>query len=85
MTSLLNIDEDVIKIYYDKDVKLFGKNFIDITLKTSQSIRESKRNDLVLKMAVPGIKDSFLLVILLNFHLLVGTSQVKLDEAFGLT
>ena len=36
---ILGIDEDVIQINNDKDIKLFGQDLIDITLEACWSIR----------------------------------------------
>lgn len=36
-------DQDVIQIYHNKDIKLFGKDRIDVILKTSGYIQKAKR------------------------------------------
>ena len=74
-----------IQIHYDKDVELFSKDLINVTLKIGQSIRELKKHNLIFKMAVSSTKSSFLSVTLSNSNLVVSTSQVQLGEVFGLT
>lgn len=60
----------------DKNVELFCEDLIDIALKTSQSIRKLKKHDLILKIAISNIKNSFLFITFPNTHLMVGISQV---------
>ena len=36
---ILNVDEDVIQVYDDKDIELFCQDLIDITLEAGRSIR----------------------------------------------
>lgn len=33
LVRVLNFDQDVIQIYYNKDIKLFGNSHVDLTLK----------------------------------------------------
>ncbi len=37
-----SIDEDVIKVYYHKNIKLFYQDLVDIVMKSSQYIDQSK-------------------------------------------
>lgn len=73
LACVLNIDQNIVQIHNNKDVKLFSKIFINIALKTGRGIRNSKRLDLILKMAVPDTKNSLLFIAFSNFHLIVGT------------
>lgn len=43
LASVFSIDQDIIQIYNNKDVKLFSKIFIYIALKTGQSIGQSEK------------------------------------------
>lgn len=36
LIKIVIIDWEVIKLYFNKDIKLFGKNLINIILKTNQ-------------------------------------------------
>ena len=38
LTLILSVDKNVIKIYDDKDIKLFCRDLIDIALEADQSI-----------------------------------------------
>lgn len=47
--ALIHDNKDIDQIYNDEDIKLFGRDLIDIASKAGQSIRRSKRHDLILK------------------------------------
>ena len=85
LACLFSIDQDVIQIHYDKDVKLFSEDFINVALKTGWSIGESKRHDLVLEVAVPSTKNSLSFVAFSNSHPIVDTSQIQLGKLLGPT
>lgn len=84
LAYLLNINQNIVQTYYDKDIKLFNKDLIDIILKIGRGVGELKWHDLVLKMAVPSTKNSFSFITLSNPHLIVGINQVQLSKVFGL-
>ena len=74
------IDENIIQIYNDKDIELFRKIFIDITLEYCQSISQSKKHYLIPKVTKSGLKSRFLLISFTNSYLVIGTSEVKLGK-----
>ena len=76
LVYLLSINKDFVQTYNNKNVKLFSKNLIDVTLKTGCSIKESKKHDLVFKMAILNIKSYLLFIIFSNFHPLLDIGQV---------
>ncbi len=82
---VLSIDEDVIKIHYYEDVKLFGQNLIDITLKRGRYVGQSERHDLVLEMAVAGVEGRLPFVTFPDPHLMIGIGQIELGETLGPT
>ena len=73
---ILDVDQDVIQIHHNKDIKLFSKDLVDIALKASGCVGKTKGYYLILKVAVFGAKDYLLLVTFSDFHLMVGISQV---------
>ena len=85
LTCFLSIDQDIVQIYNDEDIKLFSKDFIDIALKTGRSIGESKKHDLVLEIVVPGTKSSLPFVTFSNPHLMVSTGQIQLGKTLSPT
>lgn len=80
LACLLGIDQDVVRIYDDKDIELFSEDFADIALKTGWRVGESERYDLVLKMAVLGTKGSLPLITFSDSHPVIGNGQVQLGE-----
>ncbi len=81
---ILSIDQDVIQVYHNKDIKLFSENLIDVALKTSGFVKKAKRHYLVLEVVVSGAKDYLLFVTFSNSHLMIGTSQIQLGKPLGL-
>ena len=82
---VLGIDENIIQINNDKNIELFGQHLIDITLKTSQCVRKSKKHYLVFEMAVLSLKGCLLFITLFYLYLIVSSREIELDELFGLT
>ncbi len=78
LTEVFSINQNVIK-----DMKLFSKDLIDITLKTSGYIRKTKKYNLILKIAIFGVKSCLLFIIFSDFYLILGTSQVQLYKLLG--
>ena len=68
---IFDMGEDVIKIYYHKDVKLLCQNLVDIALECDQCVGQSKRHDLVLKVAIAGPKSSLLFIFFFDSHPIV--------------
>ncbi len=84
-TLVLSIDEDVIEVHYYKNVKLFYQDLVDVTLKRSRYVGQSKRHDLIFEMTITGPEGRFLFITFLNPHLIVGISQIELGETSSLT
>ena len=80
LSCILNIEQDIVQIYYNKNIKPFSKNLVNIALKTGGYIGEVEGYYLVLKMAISGTKSRLLFVTFLNPHLMIGMSQVQLDK-----
>ena len=85
LTWVLNIDEGIIWINNDKNIKLFGQDFIDIILETGCCIGKPKRHYLVLEVAVSSLESHFLFVALFYLYLIISIHEVKLDKLFGST
>ena len=81
----LSIDKDVIQVYYHKNVELFCQNLIDINLKYGWYVSQSKRHNLVLKVAIVGLESCLPFVFFSNSHLMVGISQIKLGKPLSPT
>lgn len=76
LALILGIDQHIVQIYNNKKVELLSKDFIDVTLKTSQNVEESEKHDLVFKMVILGSKSCFLFIIFLNSYLVIAISLV---------
>ncbi len=67
----------------DENVKLLGKDLIDLSLEASWSIGQTKRNNLIFEVAISGAECCLLLVTLLNSHPMIGTSEIQLGKPLG--
>ncbi len=85
LASVLNIDQNIIQINSNKDIKLLSNNLVDIVLKTGWRIGKARKYNLVFEVVVLGIKNYLPLVTFSNSHLMIGTSQVQLCELLSPT
>lgn len=85
MIRFISIDHNFIKIYNDKNIRLFYQNLVDIVLETSRSIEQAKQRDLIFKIALSGTEHCFSFIFILNLHLMINVDQVKLYKALGPT
>ncbi len=83
LSWILSIDQDVVQVHYNEDIKLLIENFVDIALKTGGCIGKAEGHYLVLEVAVSGAKGRLLFVTFSNPHLMIGTSQIQLGKPFG--
>lgn len=83
LAKLFGINQDIIQIYHNKDIKLFSKDLLDITLKTSWCVGKAKKYNLVYKVSVLFAKNLFLLLILLNLYLMISSSKIHLGKLLG--
>ena len=80
---IFGIDQNIIQLYYNKDIKLFSKNLIDIALKTGKCIEKAKGHYLVLKVIVFDVEGRLPLITLSNSHPMIGTSEIQLGKSLG--
>ena len=85
LSYILSINQDIVQVHYNKEIKLFSKNIVDVALKTSEYIRKAKKHQLMLEMAISDMKSCLLLVIFSNSHLIIGTSEIQLSKPLDLT
>ena len=71
LAGIFSINQNVIKVHNDKNVKFFYHNFVDIAIEADGDIRKTKKFDLILKIAVLNSKDYFLLVIFPNSYIMI--------------
>ena len=84
LAKVLGINQDIIQIYHNKNIKLFSKNLVDIALKTSECIEKAKGHHLVFKITISGAESHLPLVTFSNSYLIIGTSEIQLGKLLGL-
>ncbi len=84
LSWILSIDQDVIQVHYNEDIKLFSENLVDVALKTGGCIGKAKEHYLVLEVAISGAKGCLPFVTFSNLHPMIGTSQIQLGKPLGL-
>ena len=78
---IISINEDVIQIYDDKDIKLLSKNLVNISLKACWCVCQTKRHHLVLKVTVLSLERDLSLVSFADSHSMVCTNKVELGKS----
>lgn len=76
LTGVFDIDQNTIQIYNYKDIKLFGKNLINIALKVFHSVKQFKKHNIVFKITILDSNSDFLLVVFLNSYLVVCANEI---------
>ncbi len=84
MAQVFTINQNVVQIHNNKDVKMIDKDLVHIALKTDQSVRKFKKHNLVLKITVLSSKTGLLFVTFSNFYPIVGIGQDQLDEILSI-
>ncbi len=57
-----NIDENIIEVNNNKDIKVLRQDFVDVILKHGQGVCHAKKYYLILKVAITGPENHLLLV-----------------------
>lgn len=76
MFWIFGINQDVIQVHYNKNIKLLNKNLADVALETSWYVGQSKKHNLVLVVTVLNAKSCFLFITFSNPYLKVSTGQI---------
>ncbi len=66
------IDENVIKVYYHKNIELLYQDLINVALENGLCIDQSKKHHLVLEIAIAGPKGCFPLIAFSDPNPMVG-------------
>ena len=77
---IFGVDKDIIQIHNDKKIEFFREDLIDVALEYYRSVSQSKKHYLIFKVAVFGLKSSFLLISFASSHPVIGTGEVKLGK-----
>lgn len=76
LSCILSIDQDIVQIHYNKDIKRFNKNLIDVALKIGGCIEKPKGHDLVFEINISGTKDYLLFNTFSNPHLVISIGKI---------
>ena len=75
-----DIDKNIIKVHYYKNVKFFYQDLIDAALEHGQCISQSKRYFLVLEMAIAAPEGRLPSIAFLDPYLMIGIGEIELNE-----
>ena len=82
MAWVLGIDENVIEVNNDKNIEFFGQDLVNISLEAGWCVKQPKRHDLVLEMAVSSPKSCFPFIALFYPYSIIITCEIKLGKSF---
>ncbi len=74
-----SVDEDVIKVHYNKNVELLYQDLVDITLKRGRCVGQSKRHDLIFEVTIVGLEGRLPFIVFPDPYLMVDIGQIKPD------
>ena len=80
LAGVPGIDQNFVQINNDKNVELLRKDLVDVSLKASWSIRQTKGHDLIFEVIIPGAEYCLPLVTLSNSHPMIGTNEIQLGK-----
>ncbi len=80
LAGVFSINQNIIHIYHNEDIKLFSKDLVDIALKTGGCVGKTKGHYLILEVAVSGMEGRLPLVIFSDSHLMIDTSEIQLGK-----
>ncbi len=70
----LSINENVIELHNNKDVKLFCQDLIDVALESCRYISQSKRHYLVLEVVIVNSKGHLLFITFFDLYPMISIS-----------
>ncbi len=83
LSWILSIIQNIVKVHYNKDIKLNSENLIDIALKISGCVGKAKEYHLVLEVAISGTKGHLSLITFSDSLPMVDTSEIQLGKPLG--
>ena len=79
---VFDIDEDVIKVNNDENIKFLGQDLVNVALEAGRGVGQPKRHYLVLEVAVSSPESRLPFIALFYPHPMVSTREVELGESF---
>lgn len=83
ISIIFNIDDDIIYIYNNNDIKLLDNNLIGISLKACHGNCQSKKHHLLLEVVISSPERRLLFVHFTNSHSIVYISKIELAKLFS--
>jgi hypothetical protein len=80
---VFGVDEDVVEVDDDTDVKHVAENVVHEVLECGWRIGEAERHDKVFEMTVAGAESGFPFIAFFDAEKVVTRSQIKFGEVFG--
>ena len=74
LAQVVSVNENFIQVYNNKNIKLLSQNLVLVTLEMYQCIRKIKKNDLGLKVVIPGPKSGLPFITITKSHFVVSNS-----------
>ncbi len=74
------MDENVVKVHNNEDIKLLRQDLIYIALESGQCVGQSKKHYLILEVVIAGSENYLSFISFFNFYLIIGIDKIKLDE-----
>ena len=68
LSGIFDINQDIIQVYNNKDIKLLSQYLINVFLEGGWSIRYAKKHDLIFEMTVSSFERYFLFIVFTNSH-----------------
>lgn len=75
---MLDVNKNIIQIYYNKNIKLFQTNIINLVLKNCQYKDQIKKHYLILKITIFCLERYFIFNFFENSHLIINIIKIKL-------
>ena len=82
MAWVLSVDEDVIEVNNDEDIKFLGQDLVNVALEAGRGVGQPKRHYLVLEVAVSSPESRLPFIALFYPHPMVSTCEVELGKLF---
>ena len=79
---VLGVDEDVIEVNNDENIKFLGQDLVNIALEAGRCVEQPKKHYLVLEIAVSSLESRLPFIALFYPYPLVSIFEVELGELF---
>ena len=81
---ILGIDQNIIQIHDNKNFQLFSQNLLDVSLKVGQSVKKTKKHDLIFEMTISSSERRLPFVAFTNPHPIIVICQILYNKFLSL-